>query len=174
MAEVPGKEGGDSTSGEEEAYVRATRSARGHVQIRVLVAAWGRGRCGAMGAWVLTERRPPPLFAAAGGDLRTRMRRRAEARDAPPPDRDPTEAEVRALCTPPDAVCRLPAPPSGIAVHPNGRCVWACWPGGGGACLSLPTLTPLRVLGPAGPVGDPVAAVDHYVQPTASYTFFAA
>ncbi|KAJ0172016.1 hypothetical protein K1T71_011989 [Dendrolimus kikuchii] len=168
VAEVPAEE----SCGDGEDYLRATRTVRsGATQMRVLVGAWGRPGSGAVGLWALVERRPPPLLASAGGDLSARLRRWRAAREAPPlPERDPSEAEVRALCTPPDAACPLPARPTGLAVHPNGRCVWACWTGGGGACLSLPALAPLRALARCD---APSAGLEHYAQPAASRAFFA-
>lgn len=88
----------------------------------LLVAAVGEaggpfGRCTALGAWRLRESRPPPLRAAAGGELRERAARRRLERARPPPADEPSEDELRALCTPPNALCSLGERVLGIVLH---------------------------------------------------------
>lgn len=91
----------------------------------LLLAACGeaggpRGRCTALGAWRLPATAPPPLRASAGGELRERAARRRLERPRPPPhappDAPPGEDELRALCTPPSALCSLGERVLGIAL----------------------------------------------------------
>ncbi|XP_059050194.1 F-box/WD repeat-containing protein 5-like [Achroia grisella] len=108
-----------------EPYYRATcaSEARG-ASVQTLVAA-SYGESGIVRTWPLAALQPPPLLAAALGDLRQRRRAREHrpspppAPPAPPAPPEPDEAAVRALCTPPDSACRLHAAVLGIVPHPG-------------------------------------------------------
>lgn len=81
-------------------------------------AGGARGRSSALGAWRLGASAPPPLRAAARGELRERAaRRRLERARAAPDEGPPSEQELRALCTPPSATCSLGERVLGIALH---------------------------------------------------------
>ncbi|XP_013147069.1 PREDICTED: uncharacterized protein LOC106109958 [Papilio polytes] len=108
-------------------YWRATLPMRAEQYERVVLAAVGaaggtRGAACALAVWALRTRAPPPLFATTS--LAERVRAYREARLAPPapgepPAPPPSERELRALCTPPLATCRLPSAILGVKIHPK-------------------------------------------------------
>ncbi|KAJ2944406.1 hypothetical protein O0L34_g3743 [Tuta absoluta] len=142
---------------------------------RLVVAACGRaggppGRATALGCWPLRALTLPRLCALAGGGLAERVARRRHAPRVDEPDPPvPSEDEVRALCSPPAALCPLQARVLGLAPHPNGRCVWAVEEGGRVVCAALPALIVLRVLSACD--APPSTLRPYYVHPAFSSEF---
>ncbi|XP_045535657.1 uncharacterized protein LOC106712760 [Papilio machaon] len=168
-------------------YWRATLPIRAEQYERVVLAAMGatdgaRGAACALALWALRTRSPPPLFATTSLAERVQARRRARlappAPDAPPappappapdapPEPPPSEHELRALCTPPLATCRLPSAILGVEIHGNGGCVWAVC-GASAHCASLPALRPLLrvpLAAPPAPSAPVLVPAPYLVQP---------
>ncbi|KAI5634724.1 hypothetical protein NE865_12579 [Phthorimaea operculella] len=164
-------------SGADEQFIRTVLeepcSRGGTATQRLLVAACGRaggpmGRATALGCWRLRALTLPRLCAlAAGGGLAERVARRRHAPRVDEPDPPvPTEDEVRALCSPPAALCPLQARVLGLAPHPNGRplgddagslCVWSLR--SGARCTPPPTRAPAPcALLPPSPSRAPAVA----------------
>ncbi|XP_030029387.1 uncharacterized protein LOC115446750 isoform X1 [Manduca sexta] len=179
-------------AGDDAAYYRATRVRTDNddapptknkqegewSHLRVLVLGWDSGRVGSGGrvcAWSLGAPQPPPVQATAAGSLRARYLAHRERMRAPPPDPPPpAEADVRALCTAPEAECTLPAPPLGLVAHPGGRCVWVNTADGQVWCMSVPALVPLRSLPPPLPRPAGPAPALYYAEPSATHHHVAA
>ncbi|XP_038211416.1 uncharacterized protein LOC119831914 [Zerene cesonia] len=146
------------------AYFRCLRKGDHSQSVRMLIAAGGcpgetRGQARALHGWsVPPQLRVPPICVRE--ELRERVRLRRERADSPP--QDLPEAAVRALCTPPAALCPLAGSVLGIVAHPTGACVWVSSTAGL-TCVSLPVLR--RVLHLPAPR---VAAPLYRVQPAVS------
>ncbi|XP_041969767.1 uncharacterized protein LOC121726433 isoform X2 [Aricia agestis] len=114
-----------------------------HGLIAVGGATGGERGCGrALLLWRLPRSLAPAQLLVRDG-LAERVRRRRERPHTPPPEVEPDEAAVRALCTPPQAFCLLPSQILGFIVHPKpmgggSGCAWT-WvvrAGAAGAALS--------------------------------------
>ncbi|XP_053606109.1 uncharacterized protein LOC128672755 isoform X2 [Plodia interpunctella] len=137
--------------------------------VQTLVTA-SQGAGGALRAWSVSARRPPPLRARDAGDLRMRARRRRAAPVAAPEPDDPDEATVRAMCNPPEAECFLHAAILGLVLHSSARCMWASTADGSAWCLSLPTLQRLCMLSGAD---GAFPSDQYYIQPAVSPRYVA-
>ncbi|KAM3955365.1 F-box and WD repeat domain containing 5 [Aphomia sociella] len=166
-----------------DAYYRATSLAGNMLQkrrsacsVHTLLAV-SCGEAGLLRSWALSALQPPPLLAAALGDLRARMlahraRAAAAAAAAPRDERHaPDEAAVRALCSPPDAQCRLRSVVAGLVLHPSSRCAWASTADARVHCVSLPALLPLCCARAAAACAPPTD--HHYIQPALSEQYVA-
>ncbi|XP_045511017.1 uncharacterized protein LOC123705944 [Colias croceus] len=152
------------------AYFRCLRKDDRSQSVRMLIAAGGcpggvPGQARALRGWsVPAQLRVPPIRVRE--ELRERVRLRRERADSPP--QDLPEAAVRALCTPPAALCPLAGTVLGIVSHPTGACVWVSSTAGL-TCVSLPALRRVLHL----PVPRRAAPL-YRVQPAVSDDYIAA
>ncbi|CAG9567632.1 unnamed protein product [Danaus chrysippus] len=142
---------------------------------RILVVACGaaggvRGEASAVQSWRLPRALSLPRVRVQDALSERVQRHRQRALLPPQPDEPPDEQSVRALCSPPSAVCNLFAQIYGFTFHPRGGCLWVST-AGGAACLSLPGLLPLLHV-PRHTTRPELSLPPHYVMPTVDDYYF--